>query len=338
MTNRLTWALLVMRQPVASALMLVIVAGCGSAAAPSAPAWSFAAAPSATAVPTPTSAPSTVTPATPATPSPRASAAVTPTGGLAATCAAQWAASVSRHEDGSESEISAVLFSKSGGDAPAVEPTAATLVTDQGPVELAVWSVSSDENNTVPGSTRVSLGLPPLKAGSYRAEFLDLTDATGTWRFRVGDFSIRVLPGSAPEDLKRDGGSIEVGQGEGGSVQGFEIGLRNLTTKPIEVAGVSTDIPGLPVKWVLVERDPVRIVERVKVPAGAAVTLLVGTEETAQPVSFVLATAEIRYRVGGSPESTALFDPIEFQSGVIDPAPAAAYAAGLPSDACAQQP
>ncbi len=52
-----------------------------------------------------------------------------------------------------------------------------------------------------------SLGLPVLEPGTYRAEFLDLADESGTWRFRVGEFVINVLPGTAPGDLKRAGGT-----------------------------------------------------------------------------------------------------------------------------------
>jgi hypothetical protein len=314
------------------ALVLALAsAGCGSSASQASPAWSFAAAPSATAVPTPVSSPSEA-------PTPAPTASVSPARGLASTCAAQWAASLTTYEDGDAGAISAVLLPRSGMDAPAVEPTAATLQTDKGPLELGVAMVSSDENDTLWGTTRLDLGLPVLKAGTYRTQFLELADASGTWRFRVGEFVIDVLPGSAPKDLERTGGTIETGAFEGGSVQGFEIGLRNTTGKPIEVTGASTDIPGLPVTWVLVERDPVRMVDSVPIPAGRKVTVTFGTENTEKPVSFVLATPEIAYRVGDAAERRAVFDPIEFQSGFGQPSDVTAYGATLPGDACAQQP
>jgi hypothetical protein len=230
-----------------------------------------------------------------------------------------------------------VLFPKSGTNAPAVQPTAATLQTDQGPLDLTVAGVSSDENNTVWGTVRVDLGLPSLTPGVYRAEFLDLADATGTWRFRIGEFVISVLPAPMPTDLVRDGGDIELGQSEGGSVQAFEIGLLNITHDDIAVTDVSTDIPGLPVEWLLAKKDPVRIVPRVGIPAGMSVTVTVGTRETAQPVAFVLATPEVAYRVGAAREKSAVFDAIEFQSGFGAPSDVPPYVASLPADACAQQ-
>jgi hypothetical protein len=316
-------------------MLALAAAGCGSAASQASPAWSFAAAPSASAASTPASSQDGAT-----TPAPIASetASASLPRGLAATCAAQWAASVSTYENGYAGVITAVLLPKSGTGAPAVEPTAATLQTDQGPIPLTVAMVSSDENDTLWGTTRLDLGLPVLKAGTYRAEFLDLADPSGTWRFRVGEVVVRVEPGSAPGDLERAGGSIEAAQADGGSVTGFEISLRNTTSKPIEVTGASTDIPGLPVKWVLVARDPNRVVPSVTIPAGQLVKVEVGTESTAQPVSFVLATPDLAYRVGGSPERRALFDPILFESGFGQPSDVAAYGSTLPADACAQQP
>jgi hypothetical protein len=326
-TDRLTSTLRREHRTAAGAFVLMLVAAaCGSATSPSAPGWTFVAAPSATAMassPTSTAA---------------QASGVPPVAGLAATCAAQWAASLATYEVADARYITAVLFPKAGGDAPVVEPTAATLQTNQGPIELTVAWVSSHAEDTVWGTVRLDLALPRLKAGSYRAQFLDLADATGTWRFRVGDFVIRVLPGSAPGDLRPAGGTIETGQAEGGSVEAFEIGLQNMGNAPIEVTSVRTNIPGLPVMWVLAEGDPLRVVERVRIPAGKDVMVTVGTAETARPVAFVLATPEIAYRVAGSPGRLALFDPVLFKSGFGEPSDASAYAAGLPADACARKP
>ena len=219
-----------------------------------------------------------------------------------------------------------------------IEPTAASLQTDKGPLDLSVAEVSSLDMPW--GMARLDLRLPPLEAGTYRAEFLDLADASGTWRFRIGEFVIDVLPGSAPGDLERAGGTIQTGASDGGSVEAFEIRLRNTTDEPIEVIGALTDIPGLPVTWVLVELDsvgmPVRMVDSVVIAAGEKVTLTVGTENTEKVASFVLATPEIAYRVGEGPERRALFDPIMFLSWLGQPSDVRAYGATLPADACAQ--
>ncbi len=230
-----------------------------------------------------------------------------------------------------------VLLPEQGADAPAVEPTSAVLQTDQGPLDLTVAMVSSDENDTLWGTTRLDLGLPVLQPGTWRAEFLDIADASGTWRFRVGEFVINVIEGAAPGNLERTSGTIETGGFEDGSVQAFEVGLRNRTSKPIEVTGASTDIPGLPVTWVLVERDRVRVVPQVVIPAGKEATVTVGTESTDKPVSFVLATPQMTHRVASSAERQALFDPVAFQSGFGQPSDVTAYRATLPADACATQ-
>ena len=187
------------------------------------------------------------------------------------------------------------------------------------------------------GHTRLDLYLSGLEPGVYRGEFLDLADATETWRFRVGTHLIQVVPGAAPTDLERTGGTIESSGYEGGSVQGFEIGLRNTTATPMEVIGASTEIPGLPVTWVLVERDPIRIVDTVAIPAGERVPVNVGTQDTAKPVSFVLATPEIAYRVDDADEVRALYDPI-LDGGFGQPSDVTAYRDSLPADACAQEP
>jgi hypothetical protein len=147
---------------------------------------------------------------------------------------------------------------------------------------------------------------------------------------------IRVLPGSAPGDLEYAGGTVQTGAVEGGSVEAFEIGLRNTTGKPIDVIGASTDIPGLPVTWVLVELDPVRMVDSVAIAAGEKVTVTVGTENREKVAFFVLATPEIAYRVGEGPERRALFDPIMFVGWLGQPSDVRAYGATLPADACAQ--
>lgn len=135
-------------------------------------------------------------------------------------------------------------------------------------------------------------------------------------------------------------GTIQTGASDGGSVEAFEIRLRNITDEPIEVIGALTDIPGLPVTWVLVELDsvgmPVRMVDSVVIAAGEKVTLTVGTENTEKTASFVLATPEIAYRVGEGPERRALFDPIMFLSWLGQPSDVRAYGATLPADACAQ--
>ena len=330
MTDRATWEPRAARSSFVGLLVLALAAaGCGSSASP---AWTFAA-PSATAPPTPVSSPS-------GAPTPAPTATAVPAGGLASACAAQWAASLSTYEDGDGGVITAVLLPRSGADPSVIEPTAASLQTDKGPLDLSVASVSSHEFDTPWGTTRLDLRLPALEVGTYRAEFLDLADASGTWRFRVGEFVIGVLPGSAPGDLDYAGGTIMTGTAEGGSVAGFEIGLRNTTGKPIEVIGASTDIPGLPVTWVLVELDsvgmPVRLVDSVAIAAGEKVTVAIGTENTEKTASFVLATPEIAYRKGTGPERRALFDPIVFQSGFGQPSDVTAYGATLPADACAQ--
>ena len=172
----------------------------------------------------------------------------------------------------------------------------------------------------------------------YRGNFLDLADSSGIWRFRVGEIVINVLAGAAPDSLEQTGGTEMAAAYGGGSVQGFEIGLRNTTDTPIEVTGVSTDVPGLPVTWELEEGDPIRTVDSVAVSAGEEVTILVGTENVERPVSFVLATPEVAYRVGDDAIQHAVLRPIEFQSGFGGPSHLTAYAATLPVDACAQQP
>jgi len=281
--------------------------------------------------------PSVSSPSEAPTPAPTATAV--PAGGLASACAAQWAASLSTYEDGDGGVITIVLLPRSGaGPSVIEEPSAASLQTDKGPLDLSVAMVSSDD---VPwGMTRLDLRLPPLEAGTYRAEFLDLADASGTWRFRVGEFVIRVLPGSGPGGLGRVGGTAQTAASEGGSVGEFEIRLRNTTDEPIEVIGALTDIPGLPVTWVLIELDsvgmPVRTVDSVSIAAWEEVTLPVGTENREKVASFVLATPEIAYRVGEGPERRALFDPIVFVSWLGQPSDVRAYGATLPAGACAQ--
>jgi hypothetical protein len=249
----------------------------------------------------------------------------------------QWAASVAQYEAGDAVVITAYLLPASGPDAPAVEPTAANLQTDRGPLRLSVVGIFGGD---LWGATRLEMGLPVLKAGAYRAEFLDLADASGTWRFRVGDFVIRVLPGAAPGDLVLDGGDGEVGQAEGGSVTGFRLDLHNTTSKPIEVTGATSDIPGLPLDWLLAEGSPpetVKIVKRVAIPAGGLVRLQIGTMSTAHPVSFVLVSPVIAYRVGGSADRRAVYDPVLFESGFGELADVLAYRDTLPGDACARR-
>jgi hypothetical protein len=230
-----------------------------------------------------------------------------------------------------------VLIPSRGSEGPVVEPTGAVLQTDQGPLVLAVAIVSGDENEEPSGMTRLELGLPVLTPGTYRAKFLDLVDERGTWRFRVGEFVINVLADDPRGDLRGMGGTVQTAGFEAGSVPSFEIRLYNATGQPIEVTGATTDIPGLPVAWVLVEHDPVRVVDHVAIPADSEATLTVGTDGTHGPVRFVLATPQMRYRVGTSGERGAMFDPIEFQSGFGQPNDMTAYRATLPSDACGQQ-
>ena len=333
-TDRLTKTLRPVRWPITGAFgLLLVTAACGAPASPSAPAWSFAVGPSTT----PLASTSVVSAGSAAPPTLSESASVSAPGGLERTCAGQWAASLKTYEEGVAGSITIVLFPRYGGDTPAIRPTSAALQTDMGPLELAVASVSTDENDTVWGTVRLDLGLPRLTTGLYRAEAIDLTDSTGTWRFQVGDFAIRVLSGSAPSDILRVSGTAESGAAEGGSVQGFEVTLRNTAASLLEVTGVSTDIPGLPVNWFLGQRDPNRIVASIKIAAGKETTVLVGTEETARTVAFVLATREIAYHVGGSGERRALLDPIVFESGFSQPSDATAYAVALPLEACARR-
>jgi hypothetical protein len=289
----------------AGVLMTValVVAGCGEIVPP----------PSATAVPT-----------------------EAPAAGLGATCAAQWAASISSYSDSSAGVIPVVLIPSQGSEGPAVEPTGAALQTDQGPLALTVAMPWSDEVDRLGGTTRLELGLPVLEPGTYRAEFLDLADEAGTWRFRVGEYVINVLAGAAPDDLEGLGGTAGTASIEGGAFQSFEIRVRNATDQPIEVTGATTDIPGLPVTWVLVEHDPIRAVDHLAIPADNKATVTVGTDGTQKGAEFVLATPVMTYRVGASAERSAMFDPVEFQSGFGLPGDVTAYRATLPSDACAQ--
>lgn len=228
-----------------------------------------------------------------------------------------------------------VLIPSQGSDGPATQPTGAALQTDQGPVALNVAMVSNDEYDTLWGTSRLDLGLPVLAPGTYRAEFLDLADESGTWRFRVGEFVINVLPDAAPGDLDYLGGTARTAGIEGGSVQSFEIRVYNATDEPIEVTGATTDIPGLPVTWVLVGHDPIRAVDHVAIPADNEATVTVGTDGTQKRAAFVLATPEMTYRVGTSAERGAIFYPVEFQSGFGQPGDVTAYRATLPADACA---
>ena len=153
----------------------------------------------------------------------------------------------------------------------------------------------------------------------------------------VGEYVINVLADAGPGDLEHMGGTIQTSGLEGGSFQSFEIRLRNATDQPIEVTGATTDIPGLPVTWVLLEHDPIRAVDRVAIPADTEATMTVGTEDTQKRVAFVLATPEMTYRVGTSAERGAMFDSVEFQSGFGLPSDMTAYRATLPADACGQQ-
>lgn len=330
-------------RPIGVLVLAVALAGCGSGGAPAAPAWSFApasgaSAPAASPAGGPTQSP-TLTPsmAEPSTPAPTATAAAA--GSLGSTCAAQWAASVTQYEGGLGQAITAFLLPKSGSDAPVVAPTKLTLQTDKGPVELSGTGPAQgdDSGSMMWGATRLDMGLPALKPGTYRAEFLDATDASGTWRFRIGDFVIHVLPGSPPGDLVREGGSAEEGSFDGGSVSGFELDLHNTTSKPIEVTGASTDIPGLPVTWLFVEgstQDTFKVAKSVPIPAGGLVKVQVGTMSTARPVSFVLVSPQVSYRLDGSAERQAVYDPVLFETGFGQQSDVLAYRDALPADAC----
>jgi hypothetical protein len=264
-----------------------------------------------------------------ATPSPAAAA------GLGATCAAQWAASISTYADSGTGVIPVVLIPVHGSGVPAIEPTGAALQTDQGPLALTV-PASRDDDGALSG-TRLEFGLPVLEPGTYRGEFLDLVDESGTWRFRVGQFVIDVLAEAGPGDLEQTGGTARTGGLRRGAFQSFEIRLRNATDQPIELTGATTHIPGLPVTWVLIEHDPIRAVDHLAIPADTEATVTVGTDGTQQPAAFVVATPEMTYRVGTSPERSAMFDPVEFQSGFGLPSDVTAYRARLPADACGQQ-
>jgi hypothetical protein len=275
--------------------------------------------------------------AAPALPSATAGPTATPVAGLGATCAAQWVASISTYSDSSARSIPVVLMPSQGSEGPTIEPTSATLQTDQGPLALTVAIPWSDEVDRLGGTTRLELGLPVLEPGTYRAEFLDLVDASGTWRFRVGEYVINVLAGAAAGDLEQLGGTAQTGGLDGGSEQAFEIRVRNATDQRIKVTGVTTDIPGVPVTWVLIEHEPIRAVDHVAIPADGKATITVGADGTQQSVAFVLATPEMTYRVGKSAERDAMFDPVEFQSGFGLPSDMTVYRANLPADACAQQ-
>ena len=270
-----------------------------------------------------------------APPSPASSAVQT--AGLGATCAVQWVASISTYSDRSAGVIPVVLMPLQGARGPEIEPTRAALQTDQGPLALTVAIPLSDEVDRQGGTTRLELGLPVLEPGTYRAEFLDLVDESGTWRFRVGEYVINVLADAAPGDLEQVGGTAQTAGLEGGSFQSFEIRVRNATDEPIKVTGATTDIAGLPVTWVLVEHDPIRAVDHVAIPTDDEVTITVGTDGPQEPAAFVLATPEMTYRVGKSPERGAMFDSVEFQNGFGLPSDMTAYRAALPADACGQQ-
>ena len=72
-------------------------------------------------------------------------------------------------------------------------------------------------------------------------------------------------------------------------------------------------------------------------PRTAKATVTVGTDGTQKTAAFVIATPEMTYRVGTSAERSAMFDPVEFQSGFGEPSDMTAYRAALPADACGQQ-
>ena len=127
----------------------------------------------------------------------------------------QWAASLSGYADAEPGLVTAILLPGSGAAAPVLQPTTAILQTDRGPIELSVAMASNDEHDTLWGTTRLDMFLPDLDVGTYRAEFLDLTDTTGTWRYGIGRVVIRVEPGAPPTDLVRTGGTYESVAAEG---------------------------------------------------------------------------------------------------------------------------
>jgi hypothetical protein len=249
----------------------------------------------------------------------------------------QWAASISTASAENTGVIPVVLIPSLGVEGPTIVPTGAVLQPDLGPLDLTVRRASGDDDGERPGTTRLELGLPVIEPGAYRAEFLDLTDDSGTWRFRIGEFAINVLADAAPGDLEPMGGTAQTGGLDGGAVQTFEIRLRNATDRPIDLTGAATDVPGIPLTWFLAEQDPFRPVDHLAIPADTRATVTVGTEGTQKPPAFVLATPELTYRVGASLERSARFAPVEFQGGFGQPSDVTAYRATLPADACGQQ-
>lgn len=335
MTNHQAWLRSALKCSAAGSLVLTLLGGCGSSGPQSTSTWHFAPSPSPS-----DEAGASVGRSTAAASPPSASEPASPSSavGLSSTCAAQWVGSLSMYEGDGPGTISVVLLPRSGTDAPAVDPSAATLHTDQGPLSLAVATMSRDDNDTPRGTARVELLLPALDAGTYHAEVLDLTDASGTWRVRIGEFVISVLPGARPTDLERAGGTIEVNVDDGGSIQGFDIGLKNTARSPVEITGVGTEIPGLPVAWLLLEGVSHDAVGSIVIPAGEEATLTVGTRHADKSASFVLATPSVSYRLGDGLERRVPFDPIVFTSGFGQPSDFAAYRAALPPEACAEPP
>ena len=102
------------------------------------------------------------------------------------------------------------------------------------------------------------------------------------------------------------------------------------------MTGATTDIPGLPVQWLLIDPRRLRVLDAVAIPGGDDLRVTVGTASDAKPVSFVVATPEIMYRIGGA-DRRVLVDPIMFMSGFGGPSDVGAYRATLPASACAER-
>ena len=230
-----------------------------------------------------------------------------------------------------------VLLPRSGNVATAVAPVGAALITDKGSIPLTVTG-SSMNGLSVPGALVLELELPGSRAGMYRAQRLEIEDQTGRWSFDIGDWTVRTVAGPAPRDLIRMGGTTNVGAADGGSVQAFEVTLRNASTAPIEVTDVATRIPGLAVNWLLVHPgdEPV-VVDRITILADDEAEIVVGTTEADHPVQFVFATPEFSYIGDDADVRRLLLAPVVFTSGFAGAEDVAAYVARLPPDACAQR-
>jgi len=193
----------------------------------------------------------------------------------------------------------------------------ATLETDQGPVPLTVALEGDDPAGVVPGAVPIRLVLPALPVGTYRAQFVDLSDGSAMWRFRVGDAVVRVVPGAAPRDLEVAGVGWETHPDGGSAIGPFDVQLRNATGSAVRVTGVETEIPGLPVAWRMASGSPPRLVTSVLIAPGKAADISVGASGVETKIRFALATSEFTYRVGAGPTRRLLVNrPVSMEIGV----------------------